>query len=154
MPQATHVRDIMSKPVVTINEDAPLAEAAKAMQSYNIGALPVTDTAGRLVGMVTEADFTGVARCVPFTLELAPVIFGFKAATPAELLKIYEEARKLPVRQAMSDKPIAVREDDPIGKVVKLLLDKKIKHVPVVDAGNVPIGMVARHDLLRMMAGS
>ncbi|MBI3616330.1 MAG: CBS domain-containing protein [Candidatus Omnitrophica bacterium] len=50
------VEDIMASPAVTIGENASIKEAAKAMAQKRIGALPVTDSKGKMVGIITESD--------------------------------------------------------------------------------------------------
>jgi acetoin utilization protein AcuB len=51
-----HVREIMSSPPITVDEDTPLEEAARVMVEKKIGCLPVLRD-GDLVGMITETDF-------------------------------------------------------------------------------------------------
>ena len=145
------VKDIMSQPVVTVPEEALAPEIARVMQERDIGAVVVVDAAGALRGIVTESDFTGVGRCVPFSLALAPVVFGARAATMAEIEKIYAMARKLTARQIMSEEVHTARESEEIGAVVHRMLRRKLKHVPVVRDGK-PVGMLARHDVLKLMA--
>jgi CBS domain-containing protein len=145
------VKDIMSQPVVTVPEDALAPEIAQVMQERDIGAVVVVDAAGALRGIVTESDFTGVVRCVPFSLALAPVVFGARAATMAEIEKIYAMARKLTARQIMSEVVHTAGESEEIGAVVHRMLRRKLKHVPVVRDGK-PVGMLARHDVLKLMA--
>jgi CBS domain-containing protein len=145
------VKDIMSQPVVTVPEDALAPEIARVMQERDIGAVVVVDAAGALRGIVTESDFTGVGRCVPFSLALAPVVFGARAATMAEIEQIYAMARKLTARQIMSEEVHTARESEEIGAVVHRMLRRKLKHVPVVRDGK-PVGMLARHDVLKLMA--
>ncbi len=50
-----HVQEVMSSPVITVSEDAPLEEAARLMVEKKIGCLPVMRD-GDLVGMITETD--------------------------------------------------------------------------------------------------
>jgi CBS domain-containing protein len=52
--------DVMTKPAVTITEDAPAAEAARLMQSRRVKRLPVVDDYGRLRGIVTRSDVLSV----------------------------------------------------------------------------------------------
>jgi len=52
--------DVMTKPAVTIGEDAPVAEAAQRMQSRRVKRLPVVDDFGRLHGIVSRADLLSV----------------------------------------------------------------------------------------------
>ena len=50
------VEDIMVSPVLTITEESLIKDAAKAMVEHRIGALPVTNKTGKLVGIITESD--------------------------------------------------------------------------------------------------
>jgi CBS domain-containing protein len=50
------VGEVMSRSVIVVEGDRPIAEAARLMIDHKIGALPVVD-GGRLVGIVTESDF-------------------------------------------------------------------------------------------------
>ena len=50
------VADIMVNPVMTIDEEASIQEAAKIMAEKRIGALPVIDSKKKLVGIITESD--------------------------------------------------------------------------------------------------
>lgn len=145
------VREVMASPVITVSLDTPAPEAARLMQQRDIGAIPVVDEAGMMRGIITESDFTGVARCVPFSLDLAPVIFGARAASVAELERIYEMARRLKARDIMTEKVVSSGEDDEVGPLVRRMLDGVLRHVPVLRGGK-PVGMVARHDLLKLIA--
>lgn len=49
------IRDVMSSPVVTVSDDAPLEDAARVMVENKFGCLPVIG-AGKLVGVITETD--------------------------------------------------------------------------------------------------
>jgi CBS domain-containing protein len=145
-------RDIMTAPATTARPGDTVAHVAGLMQSRNIGAVPIVDDSGALVGMITEGDFTGLARCIPFTLELAPVIFGARAASPAELESIYAKARTLRAEQVMSTNVRSIGADEPAGEVIRMMLNEDLKHVPVVDrpGGRTLVGIIARHDVLRL----
>ena len=60
--KGTQVADAMSVRLVTLREDALAADAAKLMRSRKVGSMPVIDAKGRLVGLLTEADFVDVAE--------------------------------------------------------------------------------------------
>lgn len=147
------VQDIMTSPAVTVGELAPLEQVAAIMAERNIGAVIVVDEAGELRGIITESDITGIGRCIPFNLRLAPVILGARAATPAELAEIYDRARHLPAKQVMTRNVVTAAETDQIGDVVRTMLDRDFNHLPVVRGGRV-VGVVARHDLLRLLTRS
>lgn len=50
------IEEIMTKNVVTVNENAPIEDAARIMEEKDISGLPVVDDAGRLVGIITQTD--------------------------------------------------------------------------------------------------
>ncbi len=50
------VEDVMVTPVLTIQEKATIKDAATLMVQKRIGAIPVTDAKGTLVGIITESD--------------------------------------------------------------------------------------------------
>jgi CBS domain-containing protein len=54
--ERTFVRDIMNTKPLTTSPDAPIAEAARKMLEAKVGALPVTNATGDLVGIVSESD--------------------------------------------------------------------------------------------------
>jgi predicted transcriptional regulator len=82
---------------------------------------------------------------------MAPVVFGARAASMAELERIYAMARNLAARQIMSERVHTAEESEEIGAVVHRMLARDLKHVPVVRDGK-PVGMLARHDLLKLIA--
>jgi CBS domain-containing protein len=57
-----HLRDIMTKRIETVRDDANVTEALETMLEHKIGCLPVVGTGGQLVGVVTETDFLRVAH--------------------------------------------------------------------------------------------
>jgi CBS domain-containing protein len=145
------VKELMSEPVVTVDENMLAVDVARVMQEHGIGAVVVVDASGQLQGLVTESDFTAIGRSVPFSLAIAPVVFGARAATVAELERIYAMARQLRARQIMSDKVQTAEESEEIGVVVQRMLARNLRHVPVVRNGK-PVGMLARHDILKLVA--
>ncbi len=66
-PRTTLVEEVMTKNPIVVSEDTPLHIAADLMRRKNIGHLPVVDSAGRLVGIVSRSD---IVRISPGLIEL------------------------------------------------------------------------------------
>ena len=144
------VRDIMTQPVITANVAMNLDEVARLLLTHNIGGLPVVDSAGRLCGIVTESDFTAKEHGVPFSTLKLPQLFH--EWLPKEgIERLYAKARTLTVSEIMSPQVISLTETDSVEHAVRLLLQHEVHRLPVVRDGK-PIGMVSRHDLLKVMA--
>lgn len=151
MPQgpAITVRDIMTSPVVTVREDTSLEAAARLMLEHDIGSLPVVDETGKLRGIVTESDFTGRETCPPFSFYRVPTLFG-EWVSPQELEAMYKAGRTMKVCQIMSSPVVTTTEDTPVTKVVMMMLERDLTRIPVVRDG-VPVGIVTRHNLLKLL---
>jgi len=131
-------RDIMTSPVVTVTPDASLKDAAAALVRHGINAMPVVDDGRRLVGIVSEADLLRPEH---------PHAAGAGRGSPA--------ARKAPrtVREVMTRAVYTMPEDADAAAAARLMLRHGLKSVPVV-AGDIVVGIVARRDLLRLVARS
>jgi CBS domain-containing protein len=117
-------RDIMTSPVVTVTPGTGLKDAAAALVEHGINAVPVVDDGRSLVGILSEADL------------LRP-----------------KEPRPRSVREVMTRAVYTIQEDADVAAAARLLLRHNLKSVPVV-AGGLVVGIVARRDLLRLVARS
>jgi CBS domain-containing protein len=142
------IRDIMSTPVVTVPERMTLADVARLMLERNIGGVPVVRADGRMCGIVTESDFSARRRPVPFSLLRLPSLFGHWLQGAVE--QTYREARSMTAAEIMSEDVVTVTEDQPVDEAVRRMCDGNVHRLPVVRHG-VPVGMVTRQDLLRLM---
>ena len=140
----------MSHPVITVRENDSLETAARLMLDKKIGCVPVVDEQGKTRGIVTESNFTAKSKGIPFSTFRAPQLLGHWLSG-AGVERIYNAARKTPVKEIMTAPVVSVGEGDSVNKVVELMLKHDINRVPVLRDG-IPIGIVARHDLLRLLA--
>jgi CBS domain-containing protein len=143
------VRDIMTRSPITVQEDTSLEDVARTLLDHRIGCVPVVSEQGKLVGIVTESDFTAKERGIPFSTFRAPNVLG-EWLPDTGIERIYQAARTREARDIMSCPVVTVSEGDPIEKAVQLMMRYDINRIPVVRDG-VPTGIVARHDVLRLM---
>jgi len=145
------VRTIMMRPVVVVREDTTLEEIARMMLERHIGCVPVVNDRGEICGIVTESDFTAKQRGIPFSTFRVPQILG-QWMPKQGIERVYEAARTMTAREIMTARVVTVTEEKSVEEVVEPMLRHNIHRVPVVrDA--VPVGIVARHDILKLMVG-
>lgn len=123
------VRDIMTPdPVACIPGDR-VTTASKIMVDRDCGAVPVVDPqqCRRVIGILTDRDIV----CRVVAREKNPIITG--------------------VRDCMTSSVWTVRPNDTVDEVVRLMEEKKIRRVPVVEDGGILVGIVATADLARML---
>lgn len=140
--------DIMTLGAATIRPDASIAQAAQLMLQYRISGLPVVDTAGILVGIVTESDL--LRRAESGTEQRRPRWLEFLMG-PDRLADEYVYAHSRRVEDVISRNVITVSPQTPVSDVVGQMERQFIKRVPVVREGKV-VGIVSRANLLRGLA--
>lgn len=131
------VREVMSSPVITVSPDMRLKEVAELLVSHGISAVPVVED-GELVGIVSEADLVPLELGPDPRAHLAPV-----ADPPVDLPRVAAEV--------MTRAVVALHEDADTAEAGRLMLDRRIKSIPVVRGRRV-VGIVARRDLLEVLA--
>lgn len=145
----TALQRIMTRPAVTVAPGTSLAEAAELMLDKGVGSLLVVDEAGRLTGILTDSDFAAKRAGIPFSTFRMPQVLG-QWLGPDGVERVYREARRRTVGEIMSSPVHSVAANASVPEVLRLMLERDIKHVPVVHDGR-PFGMIARHDLLKLM---
>jgi CBS domain-containing protein len=142
--------DVMTRNVVSVRPDTPVAEAIRTMLDNQISGLPVIDEAGGMVGILTEGDLlrrgeTGTERQRPRWLE---ILMG-----PGRLAGEYVRTHGRRVEEIMTRDLVTVTPETALDEVVGLMERRRIKRVPVLD-GDAPVGIVSRADLLRALVGT
>jgi acetoin utilization protein AcuB len=130
--QPMPVRDRMHRDPVVVRADAPIAVATDLLRTRKIRHLPVVDEQGRLVGIVTDRDL----RQVVFDPRIQDVLGDATLAL-----------RALTVREVMTWGVVSVRADDDLRAAVRLMRERKIGALPVVDNGLV-VGILTERDVL------
>lgn len=141
--------EIMVQPVVTVERSACLEDIAKVMLAHGFGSVPVVDDQGRLCGIVSESDFAARERGVPFSTLRLPQVFN-QWMPPRQVERLYQAARTITAKEIMTTDVVTVSPETSIEDVIRRMLDHEINHVPVVRDG-IPVGIISRHDLLRLM---
>lgn len=135
------VRDIMTTNTISVRGDTLLKEAARIMVRNQVSGLPVIDSDGRLVGIVTEGDFLRqeVSRDRPYRLSLLDALFGDSTLeTP-----IAET-----VAEVMTDKVVTITPEASIGEAARLMASRNVKRLPVVGDEGVLEGIISRADIV------
>jgi len=132
------VVDVMTADVVVAQPGWSLKQAARVMIEAGVSGLPVEGPDGSVIGIITEADFieTEAGRTVG-RQRLFDAVFG-------------EKRTRVPstVEAAMTKYPIMVDRNATIAEAARLMADRKVKRLPVVDPDGRLEGIVSRADIL------
>lgn len=117
------VREVMTAPAIRISPEESVEVAARTLTHYNIGALPVCGSDGRLCGLVTDRDL--VTRCVA------------SGRKPGQTT----------VRDVMSGNLVSAQPDMDAADAARLMGARQIRRLPVMENGKL-CGMVSLADLV------
>lgn len=126
MSKVADILESKGKALHQIAADASVLDAVRAMVEANVGSLLVTD-GDAIAGIVTERDYL---RRV--TLE-------------------GRDERNTPVREIMSSPLVVVTPETPIEECMALMTDRRIRHLPVMEGGNV-VGVVSIGDVVKFQS--
>lgn len=121
--------DLMTPNPRTILDGASVADAIQILEEIEVRHLPVVDTEGNLVGMLSDRD-------------LRPLATERDEESPVRRIRT-------PVADLMSGGVVAVTGDTEMNEIIELMLDNRIGAVPVVDGEGVVVGIVSYVDILR-----
>ena len=116
------VRDRMSRPAVTVRQDADFQKALALMQEKKLRRLPVVDDDGQLVGIIVERDLLVAAMR-------------------------YLQSR-VEVGDVMSRNVVTVGPDADLNEVARTMLERKIGGLPVVEHGRL-VGIITESDIFK-----
>jgi CBS domain-containing protein len=132
------VRDLMTERVVAVRKDASFKEMIARMRESQISAFPVIDGAGKVIGVVSEADMLNKEA------EQAG------AGSIASILRFrgHEKAAGITAGELMTSPPVTIGPDALVVEAARLMRDRRVKRLPVTNATGRLIGIVTRADVL------
>lgn len=137
-------KDVMTPTVVMIEADRSIRHAIEIMVARTIGALPVINGDGRVLGIVTEGDLLR-------RIGSAKSHNGLNASDDRTIaLRDYIKTRSWCVKDVMTSELITAKPETPVGQIADLMLANSIKHIPILDRGGI-VGIVSRSNLLQAL---
>lgn len=142
-------RDIMISPVISVGENETVRDVAKLLIAKRISAVPVVDRAGKVIGIVTEADLlhraeTGAEKPTSWWLSF---ISGDRV-----LAEAYVKSHAVKVKDVMTRDVTTVTPDTPAVEIANLFEEQHIKRVPIVSKGGDLVGIVSRANIIQAIA--
>jgi CBS-domain-containing membrane protein len=139
------VKDVMSKNVIAVKKDTKVSELIEILTKNRISGVPVVDEENRVLGIVIEADllFTTKTGKIRGLRDFLKRLIGEEYSTLATPL-----SGDLKVEDIMTSPVITASPDMDIEEASKILSEKRIKRLPVVDENGKLIGIITRHDLV------
>jgi len=147
-------RDIMTKKVITAARDTSIGELSRTLIQNNISGVPVVDSGGILIGMVTDGDIITEDLEPIFPIYFDPLIISYAYMDNFEKFeKSMKEYLATPVEEIMVKRVKTVKQDTPVSEIARIMVKDRINRIPIVDESNKVTGIISRADILKSMIG-
>jgi CBS domain-containing membrane protein len=137
---------VMSKDVISVKENTPLSETWQLLQNGQVKAVPVLDPKNRVCGTITQLDLANMFMdkiCADLACET-----NTRTNTDTEAAKHFLAT---PVGVVMNAPVTTIGAKRHIVEAIPLVVERKIRHIPVVDRNRVIVGMLTKTDLLTLL---
>ena len=148
--RTVEAREIMSTPVLTAYRSATVSEAAALMLVNRVGSIVIIEEDGAFAGMLTERMLVPEEVLIPFMRGSAFKILGHEVGNFENLEETMDEVRGMIVGDVMSTSNPVAAPDTHLADLTELMVTRDCHHICILD-NNRPVGMVSRHDLLRLL---
>ena len=142
--------DIMTSRVATLGPDATVEEIVRRLIDGRIGAMPVVDANGSVVGMVSDGD---LIRRPELGTEGQPSWWSYMLDAPEERTALYRKIHGRKAKDVMTSPVWTIEEHATLTEIAELFSTRRIKRAPVVREGRL-VGIVSRENLLHGFAAS
>jgi len=136
------VKDVMSALPVSVSKTATFREIATRLRECRVSAFPVVDADGKVIGVVSEADLL-VKEAKP---DEPNVVWGLLAGIVHHAARA--KAAGVTAADLMTSPAVTIGPGDTVEHAARLMYDRKVKRLPVVDQRGRPIGVISRSDVL------
>ncbi|MFM7086600.1 MAG: CBS domain-containing protein [Cyanobium sp.] len=147
------VAEVMTSPVLSVRRDTPLQDAVALLSSHHISGLPVVDERGALVGEIGENDLMVESGfdAGPYVLFLDSVIY---LRNPLEWNRQVHQVLGSTVGEVMTHQTHTCGTATSLPEAARLLNDRGVQRLFVVDEGGVMVGVLTRGDVVRALAAA
>ena len=136
------VKDVMSVLPVWVSEGASFREIAVRLRECRVSAFPVLDAHGKVTGVVSEADLL-VKEAVA---DEPNVVWGLLAGIVHHAAR--GKAAGVTAADLMTSPAVTIGPDETVEHAARLMYDRGIKRLPVVDRAGRLVGIISRSDVL------
>jgi CBS-domain-containing membrane protein len=133
------VSDLMTQRVIALREDAPYKEIVRVLRHHRVSGCPVVDDAGRVVGVVSEADLL----CKLADPEMPTGLIRLN-------WRLHEQTKATAVTagELMTAPPVVIGPGASVRTAAQAMQDRQVRRLPVTDPAGYLVGIVTRSDVL------
>jgi len=127
------VEKYMTRAVTTVTRQTTMRELEALFEKHDFNSFPVVEKE-KMLGIVTKFDFLRA--------------FAF---TTGQMVPQYDELMRRSVAEMMTEAVVHVEPEEPLTRVLQLMVSLKTRSFPVIGPGHQLVGMISREDVIRAL---
>jgi CBS domain-containing protein len=142
------VSNVLPRDLLTVNPDTPVPEVIEKITGNEVQRIAVVDRRGKFLGLISDSDLLPVIAGQPglWDVIISKLTFIEKGRRLNESL---QHVRARTAAEVMAENVMTIQEDAPIDEAVKLMAEKGLKRLPVVDKDGIFKGLISRDSVLQ-----
>lgn len=143
-------RDIMTENVITVTPETTVQELAKVLTEKSIGGVPVLDSEGSLLGVVTESDLIDQKKKIHIPTMVTLLDSFFYLENPDKMVEEMKKFAGTTVGDILSKDPVTVEEETTLEEIATIMAEKHVHTLPVVK-GDKLVGIIGKKDIIKTL---
>ncbi len=143
-------KDIMTTEILTVSPETSVSELAVLFTTHNINGVPVVDSAGQLLGVVTENDLIYQKKKVhiPTVINILDSVIYLES--PEKMKQEMQKITGVTVKDIYTKDVVTIDQQTPIDEIATIMAEKNIHTIPVLD-GDKLIGVIGKGDIIKTL---
>jgi CBS domain-containing protein len=143
-----YVAGSMNRDPYKVHETDTIASVVRILVAKKTGGVSVVDDAGKVVGFISDGDIMKYLAAEDANLlDASLMIYHF--TDPEDMSARVRSLMNMEVQSIMTRNVISLTEDISLGRACKIMVDKRLKKLPVVDEEGYLVGSLSRADVVR-----
>lgn len=146
-------KDIMTRDVITVQNETSVADLARLLTDYNISGAPVVSAEGELSAVVTESDLIDQSKKLHIPTVITILDSVFYLENPDKMENDMKKMAGTQVADICSGPVITISPDTPLDEIATIMAEKNIHTLPVVDGPKL-VGVIGKKDIIKTLMDS
>ena len=141
--------DIMTKKIISVGPETPVAELAKILTTHNISGVPVLEN-DNVIAVVTESDLIDQSKKLHIPTVITILDSVFYLENPDKMEAEMKKIAATKVAEICSGTPKTISSDTRLDEIATIMAEDNVHTLPVLDGGKL-VGIIGKKDIIKTL---
>jgi len=142
--------EIMTKDVISVHPETPVAKLATLLTTHNISGVPVLDDDNNVIAVVTESDLIDQSKKLHIPTVVTILDSVFYLENPDKMEAEMKKIAATRVAEICSGTPKTISPDTRLDEIATIMAEDNIHTLPVLDEGKL-VGIIGKKDIIKTL---